>query len=225
MKTKFNFSNEFGVYKGKHFFSQKNSSKNLIIVHSRGINGNMYNWLIKPLVEAKYNVNTFTVPHSSSMNTPNGAWTSGITTCMDVLNLKEVILIGHSMGGYASLIDSYDKRIVKIIALAPSIVPNLPQPPLEYSIPIQIQCGTKDNLFSAIKEFYDKITASGSNAKFVIIEKGDHIQFMDRWFASITRFIIILGIPLPYIGNRTNLAEISIQEQHNQSLKEVMNWC
>ena len=119
MRSKFNFRNEFGVYKGTHFFSQEHSSKNLILVHGKGNNGNVYNWLIKPLVEAKYNVATFTVPNSRSKNTPPEAWTSGIITCMDVLNLNEVILIGHSLGGYASLIDSYDKRIVKIIALAP----------------------------------------------------------------------------------------------------------
>ena len=224
LRTKFNFNNEFGVYKGEHFFSQEHSSKNLILVHGYHGHRNMYNWLIKPLIEARYTVTTFTVPHSyRSMNEPYRVWTLGIITCIDVLKIKEVTLIGHSIGGYAALIDSYDKRITKIIALAPPIKPDLPQPPLEYSIPIQIQCGTKDNLYSANREFYNKITVSDVK-KFVTIEKGDHIQFFDRRFAIMIRFIINLGIHLPYIGDRTNLAEISIQEQHNQSLKEVINW-
>jgi dienelactone hydrolase len=161
-----------------------------------------------------------------------GPYMDGFSTCIDslsklkklsgVINLNLIAATGHSAGGLGAMVaGTKDSRIKAVVALAPPIHASELPHPTKFRVPIQLQVGSNEGeLYDGVVEYYNQeLNAPVKN--LVVIQGGNHIQFMDR---DIVALINWLGksIEIPYVGNQPS--GVSTQKQHEISYKAFLSF-
>jgi len=137
--------------------------------------------------------------------------------------------MGHSIGGLASLVASTtDNRIKKVIALSPPVHASDLLRPTNIPVSVLLLVGTEEtnifegntmSLYYGVLLYYDDLISP--KKQLIVIEGGDHIQYMDGLMVSFINFISNF-IELPFIGNEQAL--ISTEEQHEQMISNCLEF-
>lgn len=194
-----------------------NPNKTIMIVPGYGAKAFMYSWLAKALNHQGYEVISIKIPNTlGSSITP---WIDGIRSCIQTMNLYNVALVGHSLGGLASLLVIEDPSIKQVIALAPVLgKPEFPDPKRAWSKRVMVIVGDRDELFDG-----DVRWLNGTEAKTLVIRGGDHIGFLNVFIAFGIREIIKLGISIPHLS-KDHFSTITTFKQHTITFEAIRNF-
>jgi dienelactone hydrolase len=125
--------------------------------------------------------------------------------------------IGLSMGGGGCVeaTGTSDISIDAAVALAPAGLPTVLSAARNITVPLQLQVGTDDGLVppASVLQMYTKYLSNSTVKEYLTISGGNHIGFIDEFYARIgQRF----GIDNP--------PGITVEQQHNISLKYFTAW-
>ena len=162
-----------------------------------------------------------------------GPYMDGFSACIDSLsNLKKlngvidldfVAATGHSAGGLGAMVAAAkDSRIKAVVALSPPIhAPDLPHP-TEFNIPIQLQVGSNEGeLYEGVVKYYDRELEAPAK-ELVVIQGGNHIQFMDVGIVAFIKLLARRGYEIPYVGDQPS--DISTGKGHETSSKAFLSF-
>ncbi|GAB1260055.1 carboxylesterase family protein [Aurantivibrio plasticivorans] len=116
---------------------------------------------------------------------------------LDVLNVFDIIqdefridqdrmyVVGHSMGGAGTVHfgTKYHKQWAAIAMMSPAVFVDPPEPISNLKdIPVMIVHGDKDELVPVdlVREFYQRVSDTGTITKYMEIPDGDHVKVISR---------------------------------------------
>jgi dienelactone hydrolase len=202
------------------------------IVVANGFAGSEWNikWIPRHLTSYGYVTICFTPPHKISGDATQ--WASGFRGGFETLRTQNSSrfspifsavdnetrgAIGLSMGGGGCVetTGTPDSAIDAAVALAPAGSPSVLSAARNITVPIQLQVGTLDGLVPAedVLKMYTKYLSNSTIKEYLAITGGNHIGFVDEFYA---RFGRRFGIDNP--------PEITIEQQHNVSRKYFTAW-
>ncbi|MCK4952893.1 hypothetical protein KAS14_03845 [Candidatus Bathyarchaeota archaeon] len=232
------FENKWGTYSVTLFYPPEELNVThpaIVFAHGFWAQKEWYSWIGDFLASQGYLVLIFTVPSKLTFNPHQ--WSDGISSAIDYLFSENSLhnkicpgkigVMGHSMGGLGTLIaGSKDSRIRCIVGLAPAILPeylSIPKEIFGISIPTQLQIGSNDGIIPPenVKDFFADL--SSKKKRFVEIEGGNHMRFLDETTISkigdhMTRFGVLGG------HLKDNSAKITFEEQHTISSNGFLEW-
>lgn len=162
-----------------------------------------------------------------------GPYVDGFSACIDSLsNLEKlrgvidpdlVAATGHSAGGLGAMVaGTQDPRIKAIVALAPPVHTSNLLHPTKFSVPIQLQVGNNEGeLYDGLVKYYDQELEAPAK-QLVVIQGGNHIQFMDAGIVALIKALAKRGYDIPYVGNQPS--DISTKQQHDISSKAFLSF-
>jgi len=240
VRFNFSFANKWGTYQATAYYVEGTKNAPVVLfLHGLDANKNWYKWMIEPYVRADYVLVMFNIPSKWAMqgflsNQPEfGPYVDGFSACIDslsdlkrlsgVINLDFVAATGHSAGGLGAMAaGAQDSRIRAIVALTPPIhVSILPHPTI-FSIPVQLQVGSNEGeLYDGVVKYYDQ-ELQAPVKQLVVIQGGNHIQFMDAGIVALIKFLARNGYDIPYVGNQPS--GISTEKAHDTSSKAILSF-
>ena len=192
------FENEYGAYPVTTYYPKDSSGQYPAIAFSPGLGAinSMYKWVGNHLASHGYIVSIFTASKPFTLKTvEREAGFVGSFELLETENKKEGSplygrvdlskrgIMGHSLGGAASLAAAENMQVDAVVALAPSPGPTIEgDRPLDVAEPIQVQTGTLDRIVGdkLPLSYYKRL--NGDTKQFIDINGGNHIQFNDDGF-------------------------------------------
>jgi predicted dienelactone hydrolase len=203
-----------------------------VVVVANGLAGSDWNikWIPQHLTSYGYVTICFTPPHKISWDATQ--WASGFRGGFEVLRMQSSSrfspifdavdnetrgAIGLSMGGGGCVeaTGTSDISIDAAVALAPAGLPTVLSAARNITVPLQLQVGTDDGLVppASVLQMYTKYLSNSTVKEYLTISGGNHIGFIDEFYARIgQRF----GIDNP--------PGITVEQQHNISRKYFTAW-
>jgi len=170
----------------------------------------------------------------SQSNQPQfGPFVDGFSPCIDslsnlkqlsgVIDLTRIAATGHSAGGLGAMVAAtQDSRIKAVVALSPPIYASGLPHPTTFSVPVELQVGSNEGaLYTGLVSYYNnELTANPK--QLVVIQGGNHIQFMDANIVAMINLLANNGFTIPYVGNEPS--GISTQAQHEISSQAFLSF-
>lgn len=162
-----------------------------------------------------------------------GPYMDGFSACIDslsnlkrlsgVIDLDLIAATGHSAGGLGAMVaGAKDLRIKAVVALSPPVHESELPHPTEFSIPIQLQVGSNEGeLYDGVVKYYNQ-ELEAPVKQLVVIQGGNHIQFMDTNIVALIKLLAKSGYDIPYVGNQPS--DISTEKQHEVSSKAFLSF-
>jgi len=170
---------------------------------------------------------------SVSTQSEFGPFVDGFSACIDslsnlqklrgIVDLDLIAATGHSAGGLGAMVaGAQDSRIKAIVALSPPLQASELPHPTRFKIPIQFQVGSNEGeLYNAVVKYFNQ-EVSAPIKQLVVIQGGNHIEFMDARFVALIGLLAKNGYEIPYVGNQPS--GISTQKQHDVSSKAFLSF-
>jgi len=202
------------------------------IVVANGFGGSEWNikWIPRHLASYGYVTICFTPPNKISPDV--GQWSSGFRGGFETLQAQNSRrfspiygvfdnetrgAIGLSMGGDGCIeaTGTLGSAIDAAVALAPANLPSVLSAARNITVPIQLQVGANDGLVPSadVLQIYTDFIPNGTVKEYLAITGGNHIGFIDEFFAQFARR---LGIDNP--------PGITFKQQRNISSKYFTAW-
>jgi dienelactone hydrolase len=197
-----------------------------------GFGGSEWNikWIPRHLTSYGYVTICFTPPHKYSGDTAQ--WASGFhgglgtlktensqrfSPIFGCLDNETFGAIGLSMGGGGCVVatGTLGSMIDAAVALAPANMSSVLSAARNITVPIQLQVGANDGLVppASVLQMYTEYLSNRTVKEYLAITGGNHIGFIDDFFA---RFARLVGIDNP--------PGIPFEEQRNISSKYFTAW-
>jgi dienelactone hydrolase len=202
------------------------------IVVANGFAGSDWNikWIPRHLTSYGYVTICFTPPHKISGDATQ--WASGFrggfeavqaqnssrfSPVFNAVDIETRGAIGLSMGGGGCMeaTGTPGAGIDAAVGLAPADLPTVLAAARNITVPVQLQVGTNDGFVppAHVLQLYTDVLSNRTVKEYLLITGGNHIGFVDEFFA---RFGQRFGIDTP--------PDITIEQQHNISSRYFTAW-